>query len=157
MDQTSWNYPLNQQNLLVLCFNAWLMLTSKGQAAAGNVPVHGQSPRASPICWELGWDSRAVGLCGSRGCPGSSSAWGPGRVTLPAAPGKSLVNAKRCSPKCLECALVIMTQAFSAFSLKAFMDWLGLPKNYSPKPDYQKALIWSVQTFRFGLAMRNQS
>lgn len=48
------------------------MLTSKGQAAAGNVPVHGQSPCASPICWELGWDSKAVGLCGAEAALGAA-------------------------------------------------------------------------------------
>lgn len=71
MDQTSWNYSLNQQNLLVTGFKAWLILTAKGLKAA---PFTGHAAGwecACPLCRDLaplpsveklGWDFSTMGF-----------------------------------------------------------------------------------------------
>lgn len=43
----SWNYPLNQQNLLVIRFNAWLILTTKGHKA---IPFSGHAAGWECVC-----------------------------------------------------------------------------------------------------------
>lgn len=107
---------------------------------------------ASPVCWDTGWDPRAWIRVGA----GAAMEQRCLRLLQGHPSWEKAAECKTLLPKHLECALVIIAQVFSAFSLQAFMDWPGLPKKYSPKPDYKEALN-CVQTFRFGLAIRNQS
>lgn len=71
MDQTSWNYSLNQQNLLVTGFKAWLILTVKGLKAAPfsghaagwecDCPL-GRDLAPLPSVEKLGWDFNTMGF-----------------------------------------------------------------------------------------------
>lgn len=147
MNQTRWNYPLNQQNLLIIHFNAWLIVTTKGCKA---VSLSGQAAGWERVCPETPCHCHLLrnrggipvprGLSRSTGLPWDH--WCVCRFTLSAADGKKARRMQNAvSPDTWEMPLRLWFRLFCFFPPKIFTDKPDAPRKVEHQSGFEELLV----------------
>lgn len=146
MNQTRWNYPLNQQNLLIIHFNAWLTVTTRGCKAVSLRPGGGlgtclsRDPVSLPSVGKRGQDPVPRGLSWSSGLPRDH--WCVCGFTLSAANAKKawwMQNAA--SPNTQEMPLRLWPRSFCFSPPKLSQTSQTPPEKQSTNVDLKELLI----------------